>query len=85
MANTLVWSSLQAPFELIGPIYALLEQYNAEKLREEYGGGAEAGNGSGGGMELELRVEAGAAAALAAAVQNATSGRVVPQVLHGRP
>lgn len=62
---------LQAPFELIGPIYPLLEQYAAEKLREEYQ--------DSGSVEMELRVEEGAAARLADAVRDATSGRVAPR------
>jgi hypothetical protein len=62
----------QAPFELIGPIYPLLDQYAAEKLREDYT--------DDGTVTMELRVEESMAQRLQSAVQNATSGRVVPSV-----
>jgi len=64
---------LQAPFELIGPIYPLLEQYAAEKLREEYG--------DDGTVSMELQVRQDMAQGLQASVQNATSGRVQPNIV----
>ncbi|GAB4817549.1 hypothetical protein N2152v2_004595 [Parachlorella kessleri] len=68
--------ALQAPFELIGPIYPLLEQYAAEKLREDYG--------DDGTVRMEVQVEQDMAQRLQASVQNATSGRVQPNIVSVR-
>jgi putative IMPACT (imprinted ancient) family translation regulator len=62
---------LQVPFELLGPVYPLLEQHVAQKLAETY----KDGDGSD-GVELVVSVEVDRADALIAALADATSGRV---------
>eukprot|EP00887_Chlorella_sp_A99_P005703 scaffold1.g5703.t1 len=65
---------LAVPFELLGVTYALIEQHGGRKEGEEYGEGA---------VDMRLSLEAAAAARLAAALRDATSGRVVAEVLEG--
>lgn len=60
--------TLQVPYELLGPIYPLLEQHGAQKQEESYDDAA--------GVGLVVSLEAGRADALRAAVADATSGRV---------
>ncbi|KAI3423839.1 hypothetical protein D9Q98_009675 [Chlorella vulgaris] len=62
---------MQVPFELLGPVYPLLEQHVAQKLAETY----KDGDGSD-GVELVVSVEVDRADALIAALADATSGRV---------
>lgn len=60
---------MQVPFELLGPVYPLLEQHGAIKQQESYDSAA--------GVSLLVSVEAGRADALRQALADATSGRVV--------
>lgn len=61
----------QVPFELLGPVYPLLEQHGAVKQEESYDDAA--------GVGLLVRLEAGRADALRAALADATSGRVLAE------
>ena len=64
---------VQVPFELLGPIYPLLEQHGAHKADESYDAAA--------GVGMVVSVEAGRAEALRGAVADATSGRVLALLL----
>lgn len=59
---------LEVPYELLGAVFPLLDQFGASRESEEYDGAA--------GVRLIVSLEAGRAAALAEAVADATSGRV---------
>jgi putative IMPACT (imprinted ancient) family translation regulator len=59
---------VQVPYELLGPIYPLLEQHGAHKVDESYDAAA--------GVGMVVAVEAGRVVGLMAAVADATSGRV---------
>ena len=65
--------NLQVPFELLGPVYPLLEQHGAQKQEESYDDAA--------GVRLVVRLEAGQAQALSAALADATSGRVQAETI----
>ncbi|PRW32560.1 IMPACT family [Chlorella sorokiniana] len=67
---------LQVPFELLGPVYPLLEQHGARKEEESYDDAA--------GVSLVVRLEAGKAQALSAALADATSGRVQAETISAR-
>lgn len=60
---------LEVPYELLGAVYPLLDQYGASRESEQYDEAA--------GVQLVVGVDAGRAAALADALADATSGRVV--------
>ncbi|KAI7843529.1 hypothetical protein COHA_002771 [Chlorella ohadii] len=64
---------LQVPFELLGPVYPLLEQHGAQKQEESYDDAA--------GVSLVVLLEAGKAQALSAALADATSGRVQAETI----
>ncbi|KAL4432217.1 hypothetical protein ABPG77_005979 [Micractinium sp. CCAP 211/92] len=59
---------LAVPYELLGAVYPLLDQFGASRESEEYDEAS--------GVRLVISLEAGRAAALADAVADATSGRV---------
>ena len=63
--------ALLIPFELLGPVYPLLEAHGAAKEDETYDDAA--------GVRLVVRCEAAAAARLSQALANATSGRVLAE------
>ncbi len=63
----------QVPFELLGPVYPLLEQHGAQKQEESYDDAA--------GVSLVVRLEAGRAQALSSALADATSGRVQAELV----
>jgi predicted transcriptional regulator len=62
---------VQVPFELLGPVYPLLEHHGAMKQQESYDAAE--------GVSLVVSVEAGRAAALRQDLADATSGRVVAE------
>ncbi len=59
---------MAVPYELLGAVYPLLDQFGASRESEEYDEAA--------GVQLVISLDAGRAAALADAVADATSGRV---------
>lgn len=59
----------QVPFELLGAVYPLLEQHDAQKQEESYDDAA--------GVTLVVACDSGRAEALRGAIADATSGRVL--------